>query len=69
MTGVQTCALPISSLLLGTGFAGAFTTWSTLAFEQYQLVREGKKWSAVIYLLLTLILGIGAAALGIYLAK
>ena len=58
-----------TSLLLGTGFAGAFTTWSTLALEQYQLVREGKKWSAVIYLLLTLVLGIGAAALGIYLAK
>lgn len=58
-----------TSLLIGTGFAGAFTTWSTLAFEQYQLVREGNKWSAVIYLLLTLVLGIGAAALGIYLAK
>lgn len=56
-------------LLFGTGFAGAFTTWSTLAYEQHQLIKSGKKLSALLYLLLTLILGISAAAFGVYLTK
>ncbi len=56
-------------LLIGTGFAGSFTTWSTLAFEQHQLIKSGRKLSALIYLVLTLILGISAAAFGVYLTK
>jgi CrcB protein len=55
-------------LLLGTGFAGAFTTWSTLAVE-YHAISQKNHRRAMHYLTLTLILGIGAAALGIYLAK
>jgi CrcB protein len=56
-------------LLIGTGFAGAFTTWSTLSVEQHSLLKERHYSKAAIYLLATLILGIGAAALGVYLAK
>ena len=56
-------------LLLGTGFAGAFTTWSTLAYEQHQLIKSGKSVNAMIYLIATFVLGIGAAGLGVYLAK
>jgi CrcB protein len=50
--------------LLGTGFAGAFTTWSTLTLECFNLVQTKKFDIALIYLGLTLILGISAAALG-----
>lgn len=57
------------SLLVGTGFAGAFTTWSSLSVEQHSLLRDRHYSKAAIYLAATLILGIGAAALGVYLAK
>ena len=57
------------SLILGTGFAGAFTTWSTLAIEQHSLLKDKRYGHAAIYLLSTLLLGVGAAALGIYLTK
>ena len=57
------------SLLLGTGFAGAFTTWSTLSVEQHSLLKNKRYLAAVTYLIATLVLGVGAAAIGIYLTK
>ena len=56
-------------LLIGTGFAGAFTTWSTLAVEAHGFVHTKSHSKAFIYLLLTLILGVSAAALGISLTN
>lgn len=56
-------------LAVGTGFAGAFTTWSTLAVEAHALVHTKSHGKAFTYLLLTLICGIGAAALGVKLAS
>ena len=56
-------------LVVGTGFAGAFTTWSTFAVETHHLLQHKHRKKAVIYLLLTLICGISAAALGVKLAS
>ena len=56
-------------LLMGTGFAGAFTTWSTLSAEQHSLLKDRHYSKATIYLIATLILGISAAAFGVYLTK
>jgi fluoride exporter len=53
--------------LIGTGFAGAFTTWSAFAVEAHHLIKEQHKVKAYLYLALTLVLGIGAAAIGNYL--
>ena len=50
--------------LLGTGFAGAFTTWSAFALETHDLFKEKKRGIAWVYLTLTLVLGVSAAAVG-----
>ena len=50
--------------LFGTGFAGAFTTWSAFALETHDLFKAKKHWIAWRYLVLTLVLGTLAAAAG-----
>lgn len=49
---------------LGTGLLGGFTTYSALAAHMDQLVRDGSAITAVVYAVLTLVLGVGAAELG-----
>ncbi|MCJ7842043.1 fluoride efflux transporter CrcB [Lederbergia sp. NSJ-179] len=52
-------------LLFGTGFMGAFTTFSTFKLENIQLFKE-KKWDIlVLYLALSYTLGIFLAFIGI----
>lgn len=55
-------------LLLGTGVCGAVTTWSTLAVQTWELGRRDLGRAAA-YLLLTLVLGLAAAALGWWLGS
>jgi CrcB protein len=52
-------------LLLGTGFLGAFTTWSTLAVETDLLVRDGRVGLAAAYVLASAAAGAMAVAAGI----
>jgi CrcB protein len=53
------------AFFLGTGFMGAFTTFSTIHLESMNLFKQGEGKISVLYLGLTLLLGIGAAWLGI----
>jgi CrcB protein len=55
-------------LLIGTGFMGGFTTYSSLAVDGVQLFGTDRAWQAVGYLVVTLVIGALATALGILLA-
>ncbi|MGD9677020.1 MAG: fluoride efflux transporter CrcB [Vulcanibacillus sp.] len=61
------CSLGLNSnmnLLLAEGFLGAFTTFSTFMYEGFKLFGDNKKFNAVTYIIVTLILGIVGYVLG-----
>ncbi|AEV81482.1 chromosome condensation protein CrcB [Actinoplanes sp. SE50] len=60
---------PTATALLGTGFCGALTTYSTFSWETLTLTRRGEQASALGYVLLSLLSGMGAATLGTLLAR
>lgn len=51
-------------ILLGDGFLGAYTTFSTFMYEGFTLFQENEKANAFVYILGSLILGIIGYALG-----
>lgn len=56
-------------LLLGTGFCGAFTTFSTFAFETVRLWHTGHPLVAAVNVLGQPILGLAGAWLGLWLGR
>lgn len=51
-------------LLVGTGFCGGFTTFSTFSLESLELMQEGRVWTAAGYVFGS----VAAGVLGVWLA-
>lgn len=60
-----------SNIRLGiaTGFLGAYTTFSTMCKETFALAVSGYYYSALSYITISTILGLGSAYFGIVLAR
>lgn len=56
---------PMVQMALTVGLCGGFTTFSTFAVEGLALLRSGNITMAIAYATLSLLLGIGAALLGL----
>lgn len=50
--------------LIGTGFCGSLSTYSTFSYENHQLLIDGARFYAAVNVALSVFAGIGAAALG-----
>lgn len=55
------------ALLAGTGFVGSYTTFSTWMFETQRLTEERRVWSAAGNIAVSVVCGLTAAALGLWL--
>lgn len=64
VTGATTHLSPELTALIGTGFCGALSTYSTFSYEVMQLSAEGARFQAALNVAISLTAGIGAAALG-----
>jgi CrcB protein len=56
-------------VVLGAGFCGAFTTFSAFTVDTVRLVEDGAGRAAAANVVGTLVVGVGAAAVGLALAS
>ena len=64
LTGAGSRWHPDIAAVVGTGFCGALSTFSTFSFETVRLTLDGARFEAVANVVVSLVAGIGAAALG-----
>ena len=60
---------PTWQLFLTTGILGGFTTFSAFSMETVNLMRTGQAGSAMVYVTLSLVVGVFATFVGFSLAK
>ena len=65
VTGIAALS-PTLLALVGTGFCGALSTYSTYSFEAVRLAEDGRWRLATLNVVVSVALGLGAAALGLW---
>jgi CrcB protein len=60
---------PAVAVLVGTGFCGALTTYSTFSYETLRLVQDGARFYALVNVVGSILAGLGAAYCGLLLAQ
>jgi CrcB protein len=64
LVGAGAQVSPTTMALVGTGFCGALSTFSTFGYETLRLAQERARFYAVTNVAISLVAGLGAAALG-----
>ncbi|WAL64531.1 fluoride efflux transporter CrcB [Amycolatopsis cynarae] len=64
LAGAGSALPPSLAALLGTGFCGALTTYSTFSYETLRLAEQKAYFYAVMNVLVSVVAGLGAALLG-----
>ncbi len=62
-------ASPGMKLVLGTGLMGGFTTYSTFNNDTLRHLEAGEPWKALANVLVTVLVCLGAGALGLWLGR
>lgn len=60
---------PTATTAVTVGFLGAFTTFSTFAFEATSLIRDDRPGAAAAYVTASLVLGLAASTAGFIIAR
>jgi fluoride exporter len=64
LTGLTTHVDARLSALIGAGFCGALSTYSTFSYEVVRLSQKRERFFAVAYVAVSVVAGVGAATLG-----
>ena len=55
----------VPKTVVGTGFCGAYTTFSTFSYETVRLIEDGSLFEAGLNVAASLVVGLAAAAIGL----
>jgi fluoride exporter len=60
---------PTWQLFLTTGILGGFTTFSAFSMEAINLMKSGNLYGAILYIFLSVLVGLTATAIGYWIAR